>query len=55
MKLYRLAFASYDGCNGWTHWYGDEVYTDKDKAQLEAMKRNSSITRCGVAEFDTIN
>jgi len=53
MELYRLRYSSYDGCNGWTYRYGDDVYSDKDKAIEEATKQHNEYVRCAVEPFKT--
>lgn len=53
MKLYRLEYSSYDGCNGWSSWYGDKVFTDKEKALKAAKENESTYVRCCVNEFES--
>jgi len=53
MKLYKLEYSSYNGCDGWRSWYGDEVFTDKKEALEVAYKKKSTYVRCEVEEFET--
>lgn len=52
MTLFRLEFSSYDGCNGWTNWFGEEVYTNQDKAAADAKKYEKRDCRCKVVSFE---
>jgi hypothetical protein len=55
MKIYRIEGSSYDGCNGWSHWYTDDIYIEKeaaDKACAVLEKRNQ-YGRYKVVESET--
>jgi hypothetical protein len=51
MKLYRLRYSEYDGCNGWTSWYGEDVYTSHEEASKHC--RGGKYFRCSVEKFET--
>jgi len=38
IKIYRIKGESYDGCNGWSDWLRDKVYTDKSEADYDCSE-----------------